>query len=125
MNVLDVLDVGELTDIGLQREKNEDLPKIHIPTDQTECEAGALFIVADGMGGLGGGDVASQYTVDETLRHYYSDTGTDLIVRLHNALQSASHRVSEEAPRIGLPRIGSTAAGVVLTPAGNALVFNI
>src|SRR5438105_321289 len=122
------LDAAELTDVGLVREKNEDTSKMLIPPPGMPQEAlGALFMVVDGMGGLGGGDVASRYAVAEIARHYYTDEATvsEPILRLEAALQSASNVVMEQAPRIGLPRIGATAAGLLLSASGDALIFNV
>src|SRR5688572_8675227 len=125
---LRALDAAELTDVGLVREKNEDTSKMLIPPPGAPQEAmGALFMVVDGMGGLGGGDVASQYAAAEIARHYYTDesTATDPTMRLHAALQAASNVVLEQAPRLGLPRIGATAAGILLSPSGDVVVFNV
>lgn len=128
MSFLSALDTAALSDIGLKRQRNEDASGIFIPPPDVDQEPlGALFMVADGMGGLGGGDVASRYALNETVRAYYDvSTGEgDLPRRLQHALQSASNVVSAQAPKIGLPRIGATAAGIILTTAGDALIFNV
>src|SRR5438552_237077 len=122
------LDAAELTDVGLVREKNEDTSKMLIPPPGMPQEAmGALFMVIDGMGGLGGGDVASRYAVAEIARYYYTDEDeqADPAVRLHAALQSASEVVRAQAPRLGLPRIGATGAGIILTLTGDVIIFNV
>jgi serine/threonine protein phosphatase PrpC len=126
--LLKTLDAAELTNVGLVRERNEDASKILIPPPELEQAAlGALFMVVDGMGGLGGGDVASRYAVAEIARHYYTDESevTDPATRLQAALQSANDVVGEQAPRIGRPRIGATAAGIVISPSGDLVVFNV
>ncbi len=57
------------TDVGRQRDQNEDNPYMFI----TEEQERGLFIVADGMGGYRAGEVASQIAVQkisESLKHY-------------------------------------------------------
>ena len=84
-------------------------------------------MVADGMGGLGGGDVASQTAVEAIFQRYFASNNTEdnLERRLHDALETANATVREQAPKLRLVRIGSTAAGMILTPLGDVLVFNV
>ena len=127
-NLLSTLDLASKTDIGLKRQKNEDSFRILIPpAESAQAPLGALFLVADGMGGLGGGDVASQYAIDEFVRRYYEAANSegDLYRRFTLALESANIKVREQAPRLNLMRIGSTAAGVLLFPDGRLLAFNV
>ena len=61
------LDPAQLTDVGRKREHNEDNMAYVIPKDpQVMAMKGALFIVADGMGGHAAGEVASEIAVDTT-----------------------------------------------------------
>ena len=48
------------TDVGKQREMNQDFIKFHKFDEET-----ALLIVCDGMGGASGGDIASNEAVEE------------------------------------------------------------
>jgi len=57
------------TDVGRQRDQNEDNPYMFISEEQER----GLFIVADGMGGYRAGEVASQIAVQkisDSLMHY-------------------------------------------------------
>jgi serine/threonine protein phosphatase PrpC len=125
---LNTLDLAELTDRGSKRSRNEDACRMLVPAaDAPERTAGALWIVADGMGGLGGGDRASQAAIDEIVRAYYGQSkyGGSVVSRLEVALEAANRFVREQSAQIGLSRIGSTAAGVVLEENGVATVFNV
>lgn len=125
-DVLSNLDLAALTDVGLKRKQNEDSFRMFVPPPGSrEAALGAVFFVADGMGGLGGGDVASKSALDEFARVYYSSDTVDFEDRLDDALESANVFVREQAPRVGLMRIGSTGAGMVLRPSGEAVIFNV
>src|SRR5829696_6766623 len=119
---LPTLDATGKTDVGLKRSRNEDSYKLMIPPPDTPQEKqGALFIVADGMGGMGGGDVASQAAIEELIRHFYTEDLPDFdpMPRVRTALEAANVKVREQAQEVGLPRIGATAAGLVLMPTGD------
>ena len=63
------LTAASKTDVGRQREQNEDCPYTHISEDGDR----GLFIVADGMGGYQAGEVASKLAVQkisEALRSF-------------------------------------------------------
>lgn len=122
------LDIAVLTDVGLKRQKNEDSYKIVVPP--VEGEHGnwvALFVIADGMGGLGGGEVASQTAIKEIFKYFYSPdhAHTPLEQRLYDALETANVQIRKEAPALNLKNIGSTAAGLALTATGQLLIFNV
>ncbi len=125
---LGTLDVAVQTDIGRKRKRNEDYYELHIPEQGTPQHAyGALFVVADGMGGMGGGDAASQTAVRVLFEHYYAERSPNIsaLAALKAALEAANVAVRQKAREMNLPRIGSTAAGVLLLPTGEALIFNV
>ena len=59
---------------------------------------GSIFVLADGMGGHGGGEIASRIAVGETIRAY-ANTPSDVgpARRLHRAIVQANDRVLSEA----------------------------
>lgn len=109
----------ELTDVGRRRKNNED-SLLRVP------EAG-LFCVADGMGGVQGGEIASKACVDALQKEFtasadaaYAVTAEASARLVERALNSASKWIKERAESIGLTGTGSTAVALVfdrVTPA--------
>jgi len=92
------LQVAQLTDIGRKRPSNEDnliavLPEDHSILDQK----GALFVVADGMGGHSYGELASQIAIEQIREAYYQDTSSDIPTALTNAIKQANAAIYKEA----------------------------
>src|SRR5260370_35153336 len=74
MKVRAGVEVASLSDVGCQRENNEDSYGYwESPDDHTFARLGRLAIVADGMGGCEGGQFASHIAV-ETLEQIYSSS---------------------------------------------------
>jgi serine/threonine protein phosphatase PrpC len=120
------LDVAQLTDVGRRREHNEDNMAYVIPKDpQVMAYKGALFIVADGMGGHAAGEVASEIAVDTVSNAYYQDDNDDVAASLLQAIRRANaaihQRAGENMLRSGM---GTTCVAAVLR--GNmAYVANV
>ncbi|KAF0137822.1 MAG: protein phosphatase [Xanthobacteraceae bacterium] len=95
-----------LTNRGVVRERNED----SILTDPT----GVLWAVADGMGGYGNGDVASDIVIDCLAKiPDEADPGPALVARLKEANQLVLER--QRAP--GMSRMGSTVVAMLVSRA--------
>ena len=120
------LDVAQLTDVGRKRPHNEDNMAYVIPKDeQAMARKGALFIVADGMGGHAAGEVASEIAVDTVTKAYYEDENEDIPLSLINAIKRANtiihQRAGENTMRSGM---GTTCVAAVLC--GNvAFIANV
>ncbi len=110
------LDVAQLTDVGRKRPHNEDNMAHVIPKDEgVMAHKGALFIVADGMGGHAAGEVASEIAVYTVTNTYYQDDSEDVAVSLMNAIKRANaliqQRAAENMQRTGM---GTTCVAAVL-----------
>ena len=83
------------THAGLVRPNNEDALLSRIPTDtQILLTRGALFAVADGVGGQAAGEVASRTAVDVLATELYSPRAPhQLEAALSQAMQAANLRV--------------------------------
>ncbi len=87
-----------------------------IPKDpQVMARKGALFIVADGMGGHAAGEVASEIAVDTVSNAYYQGDSDDAAVSLLYAIRRANslihQRAAENMLRSGM---GTTCVAAVL-----------
>jgi PPM family protein phosphatase len=105
-----------LSDVGCQRENNEDKFAYWEAADNKEFKRkGRLLTVADGMGGHEGGAEASRIAV-ETLQEIYSGTdGDDTRAILLKAFQTAHQRILQYADsHFGLQGMGTTCTAVVL-----------
>ncbi|MBN1487964.1 MAG: protein phosphatase 2C domain-containing protein, partial [Anaerolineae bacterium] len=89
---------AKLTDDGQARDHNEDYVAILIPQEQLQLQQkGALYIVADGMGGHQAGEVASQRAVEVIQQFYYTtpphlnaEEQPDLAATLRHAVEKAN-----------------------------------
>ncbi len=108
--------VAQRTDVGRKRQHNEDNVAYIIPKDeQLLATKGALFIVADGMGGHAAGEVASEIAVNTVCTLYYQDTDPNVPTNLMRAIKYANaaihQRASENAQHRGM---GTTCVAAVL-----------
>ena len=106
------VEAASLTDVGLQRDNNEDSCLYWEPDAENEFNRkGRLAIVADGMGGYEGGQEASHLAV-ETVRHVYDrDFNGDPQSTLSISLQTA-HRAIQ---RYGLEHPQFSGMGTTCT----------
>ena len=77
------LNAASKTDVGQQREQNEDACYAHVI--ENDSQVSGLFVVADGMGGYHAGEVAAKIAVDtisELLQPLLGPTSSQPTVRL-------------------------------------------
>jgi len=92
------LQAVKLTDVGRVRSHNEDYVDFYIPPDARQLERkGAIYLVADGMGGHQAGEVASQGAVELVIGQYYSDTTHDVGTSLVRAFRAANKLIYDQA----------------------------
>lgn len=87
-----------LSDVGKKRAHNEDSCILCVPEDRsTTAKRGILIAVADGMGGVSGGEFASRLALQTLAEQYYELPEGPIPERLREALFRANMRVYEEA----------------------------
>lgn len=116
-----------LSDVGEKREHNEDGCMLCIPQDASQVhDRGRLFAVADGMGGVSGGALASKLALQTIAEIYLSGPdGHAIPSRLRDAIREANRRVFEEAEnRPEYYGMGTTVSALVLH-GSNAYVAHV
>jgi len=92
------LEFSSLSHIGQVRQKNEDATGFSRPSGRKEREEkGTIFVVADGMGGHRGGEIASKLAVDTIISAYYTSTCKDPCDALGEAFDKANRIILEKA----------------------------
>jgi PPM family protein phosphatase len=110
------LNIAQRTDIGRQRQHNEDNVAYIVPKDALlQAKRGSLFIVADGMGGHAAGEIASEMAVSNISTLYYHDDGSDIAASLLCSMHSTNaliyQRAREQTEHNGM---GTTCVAAVL-----------
>lgn len=123
MKVRPGVEVSGQSDIGCQRENNEDSFGYWEPEDEQQfLRKGRLAIVADGMGGYEGGQEASHLAVETVIAFYRDVEGDDPQEALIEALQAAHERVRQYGfAHPHLRGMGTTCTAVAV--AGDALHY--
>lgn len=90
-----ILEIAGASQPGLVRQNNEDALGHHVPPDgPVLLGKGALFAVADGVGGQKAGEVASRAAVEALIAEYYSPRAPHRVeTALRQAIQAANLRV--------------------------------
>ncbi|MDH4036829.1 MAG: Stp1/IreP family PP2C-type Ser/Thr phosphatase [Candidatus Krumholzibacteria bacterium] len=92
------LEFASLSDRGKVRLNNEDACGHIVPATPAElAERGAVFVVADGMGGHRGGEIASRIAVRTILAFYAADGEQNRSQALAFAFREANKTIIEES----------------------------
>jgi serine/threonine protein phosphatase PrpC len=123
MNVRPGVEVASLTDVGCQRDNNEDSYLYwEPPNDQDFQRKGRLAVIADGMGGHEGGQEASRLAVETVRAVYDQAAGDDPQAALVESLTAAHTRIQDFAERHPVFQgMGTTCTATVLR--GRQLYF--
>ncbi|MGD1874938.1 MAG: serine/threonine phosphatase [Mastigocoleus sp.] len=134
VELINLEDAG-LTDVGRQRDHNEDyfgietdISKAELPKAQT-IGARGLYILCDGMGGHAGGEVASELAV-RTLRKYFQINWGDELPSeevIKQGIRFANQSifdVNQKDARSGVGRMGTTLV-MVLVQDNNLAVAHV
>jgi PPM family protein phosphatase len=110
------LEVASLTDVGCQRENNEDSFLYWEPEADGELQRkGRLAVIADGMGGYEGGQEASRLAVETVRDVYNSVVSDDPHVALLEAFARAHERIQAHAGQHPeLHGMGTTCTALVI-----------
>jgi len=101
---------GEQTDVGRQRTSNQDCSGMAVAPG----DGARLWIVADGMGGHAGGEIASRIAVDTAIASFAEGDG-DLAGRLRAAIVAANRAVLAAAQQDrALTGMGTTAVAIAV-----------
>ncbi|HJT68833.1 MAG TPA: Stp1/IreP family PP2C-type Ser/Thr phosphatase [Terriglobales bacterium] len=94
MKIRPGVELASLTDVGCIRANNEDSYSYWEPDDDTSfTRVGRLAVIADGMGGHEGGQIASRMAVEGVAEGYASSTQSDPQKRLLHAFAHAHHQI--------------------------------
>ncbi len=120
------LEFASLTDLGQLRQKNEDASGRYQPEDAEElAEKGAIFVVADGMGGHRGGEIASELAVETVISLYYASNEKEPTKTLAECFTEANKRILEKsASEVDLAGMGTTCTTLVIR-GGNAFLAHV
>jgi serine/threonine protein phosphatase PrpC len=123
MGIRPGIEMASLSDLGCQRQNNEDCYSYWEPmSDEEFLRKGRLAMVADGMGGYKGGQEASRLAVDTVEQVYASTLDSDPQALLTAGFIAAHQRIQDQANKDpGLRGMGTTCTAIALL--GNNLYY--
>lgn len=116
MRIRPDVELANLTDLGIQREQNEDYFLYIEPEDDEEfARKGRLLMVADGMGGHQGGEVASGIAAEALREAFLNTNEEDPRTILVRGFSQAQRQIVERGNETDtLAGMGTTCTAVIL-----------
>jgi len=116
MRIRPDVELANLTDLGVRRQQNEDyFLYIEPESDEEFAAKGRLLLVADGMGGHGGGEVASGIAAAALREAFLSANGEDpRTVLLRGFSQAQQEIIARGSEAVNLNGMGTTCTAVIL-----------
>ncbi|HEY9077708.1 MAG TPA: Stp1/IreP family PP2C-type Ser/Thr phosphatase [Anaerolineaceae bacterium] len=115
--------LGHQSDLGRERQVQEDAYACQ-PLDLSPGQRkGVLFIVADGVGGRQAGEIASQMAVKTIMQTYYADPGDEPSAAIYKAFQAANNAIYRAAQAPGREKMATTAVCTIVRN-GELIVAN-
>jgi protein phosphatase len=106
------IDFGGLSEVGTVREENQD--SIRIPDPSLPLERGLLWALADGMGGLSHGKLASSLALETIYEEFYG-ARNPIPKSLGKGIESANARLLSKATGLGSARMGTTVTAAIVS----------
>ncbi len=114
------IEIASQSDVGLKRSTNQDAMSVFVRGDGSQ-----LLVVADGMGGHQGGEIASQLAVDAIGATFKTSSGPATQI-LHDAFLSANAQIRARAQREPhLMGMGTTGVALWLGSDGRIFVAHV
>ena len=116
MKIRPGIELANLTDVGCERTQNEDNYCYAEPeNDEDMQKRGRLAVIADGMGGQEGSQIASTIAVDTVREVFLNGPADDPATTLETAYQSAHKAIQEYArEHHELAGMGTTCTAAIL-----------
>jgi protein phosphatase len=100
------------TDIGRRRQFNEDYI---FSSDTGVGRLGNLYLLADGMGGHAGGQIASKYAVEDFVGYIVGSDEPNPVAALNNAVNFVNSQIKNSSAHTIYEGMGTTLVGAVVS----------
>jgi len=116
----DGFEYAALSDVGMRRTTNQDAHAVQLAdTEEAWQQRGHLFIVADGMGGHAGGELASKLAVEGISHLFHKHANLSPPEALLRAIAETNAEVNRRgSANIDFRDMGTTTSTLVLRPQG-------